>query len=206
VPTLAGIANTLYVPRVLSTELLLKGYRNGIFPMAINERGDIAWFSPDPRAVIPLDEGFHVAKSLRRTLQRRKFEVTFDREFPRVICACAKSHGDTWISRELVESYCLLHAEGYAHSIEAWAGGQLAGGLYGVHLGGAFFGESMFHFETDASKVTLVALVEHLRVRGFVLLDTQWMTPHLERFGTRLVSKGEYRKRLEEALLVNAKF
>ena len=195
-----------YVGGVLSTELLLKGYRNGIFPMAINERGDIAWFSPDPRAVIPLDERFHVPHSLRRTLKQKKFDVTFDREFPRVIRACAKTHGDTWISRELIESYCLLHAEGHAHSVETWVDGQLAGGLYGVHVAGAFFGESMFHHITDGSKVALVALVERLRDRGFALLDTQWMTPHLERFGTMLLSKQEYRKRLDVALKLAAEF
>lgn len=191
---------------MLNTELLLKGYRNGIFPMAINERGDIAWFSPDPRAVIPLDERFHVPHSLRRTLKQKKFEVTFDREFPRVIRECAKTHGSTWISREIIESYCLLHAEGHAHSVEAWVDGKLAGGLYGVHVGGAFFGESMFHHLADGSKVALVALVERLRNCGFVLLDTQWMTPHLERFGTMLLSKQEYRKRLEAALKLAAEF
>lgn len=195
-----------YVGGVLSTESLLKGYRNGIFPMAINERGDIAWFSPDPRAVIPLDERFHIPHSLRRTLKQKKFDVTFDREFPRVIRACAKTHGGTWISRELIESYCLLHAEGHAHSVETWVDGELAGGLYGVHLAGAFFGESMFHFVTDGSKVALVALVERLRDRGFALLDTQWMTSHLERFGTMLLSKQEYRKRLDVALKLAAEF
>jgi len=191
---------------VLNTESLLKGYRNGIFPMAINARGDIAWFSPDPRAVIPLDERFHVPHSLRRTLKQKKFDVTFDREFPRVIRACAKTHGDTWISREIVESYCLLHAEGHAHSVETWIDGELTGGLYGVHVGGAFFGESMFHYVTDGSKVALVALVERLRPRGFALLDTQWMTPHLERFGTMLLSKQEYHKHLEVALKLAAEF
>ena len=195
-----------YVQGVLNTESLLKGYRNGIFPMAINARGDIAWFSPDPRAVIPLDERFHVPHSLRRTLKQKKFDVTFDREFPRVIRACAKTHGDTWISREIVESYCLLHAEGHAHSVETWVDGELTGGLYGVHVGGAFFGESMFHYVTDGSKVALVALVERLRSRGFALLDTQWMTPHLERFGTLLLSKREYHKRLETALKLAAEF
>jgi leucyl/phenylalanyl-tRNA--protein transferase len=191
---------------VLSTDLLLKGYRNAIFPMAINDRGDIAWFSPDPRAIIPLDERFHVPRSLQRTLKQKKFEVTFDREFPRVIRACAKSHGDTWISREIIESYCLLHAEGHAHSVETWLGEKLVGGLYGVHVAGAFFGESMFHHARDASKVALVALVEHLRARSFMLLDTQWMTPHLERFGTMLISKEEYRERLDEALKIEVKF
>jgi leucyl/phenylalanyl-tRNA---protein transferase len=187
-------------PVKLTTELLLKGYRAGIFPMAINMRGDVAWFSPDPRAIIPLDERFHVSKSLRRTVRQQRFAITMDRDFPEVIRACAKTHGDTWISREILQAYSLLHAEGHAHSIEARLDGKLVGGLYGVHVGGAFFGESMFHRATDASKVALVALVEHLRKRAFVLLDTQWMTPHLERFGTRLVNKGDYLKLLDQAL------
>ena len=184
----------------LTTDLLLKGYRTGIFPMAINLRGDIAWFSPDPRAIIPLDDRFHVAKSLQRTVRQKKFEVTFDRDFPSVIRACAKTHGDTWISKEIINAYSLLHAEGHVHSIETRVEGKLVGGLYGVHVGGAFFGESMFHLATDSSKIALVALVEHLRARGFALLDTQWMTPHLERFGTRLVSKEQYLQILEQAL------
>lgn len=187
----------------LTTELLLKGYRTGVFPMAINLRGDIAWFSPDPRAIIPLDGRFHVAKSLQRTVRQKKFEVTFDRDFPSVIRACAKTHGDTWISKEIINAYSLLHAEGHVHSIEARFGGKLAGGLYGVHVGGAFFGESMFHLATDSSKIALVALVEHLRARGFALLDTQWMTPHLERFGTMLVSKEAYLRMLEDAVKMN---
>jgi leucyl/phenylalanyl-tRNA---protein transferase len=168
--------------------------------MAINMRGDVAWFSPDPRAIIPLDERFHISKSLQRTVRQNRFEITMDRDFPEVIRACAKTHGDTWISREILQAYSLLHAEGHAHSIEARLDGQLVGGLYGVHVGGAFFGESMFHQATDASKVALVALVEHLRKRGFMLLDTQWMTPHLERFGTMLVSKGDYLKLLDQAV------
>src|SRR5687767_1336223 len=168
--------------------------------MAINARGDIAWFSPDPRAIIPLDERFHVSKSLQRTVQQGKFEITMDRDFPGVIRACAKTHGDTWISREIVEAYSLLHAEGHAHSLEAWLAGKLVGGLYGVRVGGAFFGESMFHCATDASKVALVMLVEHLRARGFALLDTQWMTPHLQRFGTMLVSKERYLGMLNAAV------
>ncbi|MCI0743853.1 MAG: leucyl/phenylalanyl-tRNA--protein transferase [Verrucomicrobia subdivision 3 bacterium] len=191
---------------VLSTELLLKGYRAGIFPMAINPGGDIVWFSPDPRAIIPLDERFRVSRSLQRTIRQGKFEVTFDKAFVRVIRACAKTHGDTWISREILESYCRLHAGGHAHSIETWHKGKLAGGLYGVHLGGAFFGESMFHHATDASKVALVALVEHLHARNFLLLDTQWMTPHLERFGTFLVSREEYLERLDQAVKRRAVF
>jgi leucyl/phenylalanyl-tRNA---protein transferase len=198
---LAGTARSIYRVRVaLSTESLLKGYRSGIFPMAINLRGDIAWFSPDPRAVIPLDERFHVSKNLQRILRQKKFEVTFDQDFPTVIRACATTHGDTWISRHIMEAYSRLHAEGHAHSVEARIEGKLAGGLYGVHVGGAFFGESMFHLAPDASKVALVALVEHLRAQRLALLDTQWMTAHLETFGTYLISKKDYLARLEAAV------
>lgn len=174
--------------------------------MAINKAGDIAWFSPDPRALIPLDERFHVSRTLQRTLKQRKFEVTFDGDFSAVIRACSKSHGETWISPEIIESYYGLHMEGHAHSVEVWQAGRLAGGLYGVHIGGAFFGESMFYRVTDASKIALVALVERLRTRKFALLDTQWMTPHLERFGTFLVSKEEYLQRLKPALKLDREF
>jgi leucyl/phenylalanyl-tRNA--protein transferase len=185
---------------VLNTKVLLAAYQDGIFPMAINERGDIGWFSPDPRAIIPLDERFHISHSLRRTLRQRKFEITINQDFDAVIRACAASHGSTWISSEIIRSYSRLHGEGHAHSIETWLEGKLAGGLYGVHIGGAFFGESMFHDATDASKVALVALVERLRARGFLLLDTQWKTPHLAQFGTCEVARSEYLRLLAEAV------
>jgi leucyl/phenylalanyl-tRNA--protein transferase len=191
---------------VLSTDQLLLAYRVGVFPMAINARGDLAWFSPDPRALIPLDERFHVPHGLRRTLRRGRFEVTFDQDFAGVIRGCAATHGETWISKEILEGYGRLHREGHAHSVEARLDGRLAGGLYGVHIGGAFFGESMFHLEPDASKVALVALVERLRTRGFLLLDTQWLTPHLARFGTYLVPKSEYLRRLAQAVARNCEF
>jgi leucyl/phenylalanyl-tRNA--protein transferase len=191
---------------VLSTDQLLLAYRVGVFPMAINARGDLAWFSPDPRALIPLDERFHVPHGLRRTLRRGRFEVTFDRDFVGVIRGCAATHGETWISKEILEGYGRLHGEGHAHSVEARLDGRLAGGLYGVHIGGAFFGESMFHLEPDASKVALVALVERLRTRGFLLLDTQWLTPHLAQFGTYLVPKSEYLRRLAQAVARNCEF
>ena len=174
--------------------------------MAINCRGEIAWFSPDPRAVIPLDEGFHISHGLRRALKRKPFEVTFNLDFEAVIRACSKSHGSTWISEEIIQSYCELHQLGHAHSVEARCAGELVGGLYGVHLGGAFFGESMFHRATDASKIALVALVERLRERGFTLLDTQWMTSHLEQFGTSLISKEDYLRQLESALGLDCQF
>lgn len=185
---------------MLDAQLLLACYRRGIFPMAVSPRGEIGWFSPDPRALIPLDERFRVPHGLRRTLKNKKFEVTFDAEFEAVIRACATSHGETWISEEIVQSYCELHRRGHAHSVESRLDGKLAGGLYGVHIGGAFFGESMFHHRTDASKVALVALVERLRSRGFGLLDTQWKTEHLAQFGTFLVPKREYLRLLAEAV------
>ena len=174
--------------------------------MAVNRRGEIGWFSPDPRALIPLDERFHVPHGLRRTLKTKMFEITFDTEFREVIGACAVSHGQTWISKEIMQSYCELHRRGHAHSVEARLEGKLAGGLYGIHIGGAFFGESMFHRQTDASKVALVALVERLRASGFALLDTQWMTPHLSQFGTYVVPKAEYLRLLAEAVKTKCVF
>jgi len=188
------------IPPLLETELLLDAYRSGVFPMAINRRGDLAWFSPDPRALIPLDDRFHIPRGLRRALKKNRFEITFDQEFEAVIRACSKEHGDTWISEGIVQSYCHLHQEGHAHSVEARLDGRLAGGLYGVHIGGAFFGESMFHRETDASKVALVALVERLRRQGFSILDTQWITGHLRQFGTMQIPKAEYLRMLRKAV------
>src|ERR1700726_5121331 len=162
---------------MIPPELLLQGYRLGGFPMAM-EDDSIAWFSPDPRAIIPL-ENFHVPHALRREWRRKVFEIKIDNCFGEVIRACAKRE-DTWINREIIESYTRLHELGHAHSVEAWAGGKLAGGLYGVAIGGAFFGEWMFHRVTDASKIALVALVERLCARKFLLLDTHWLTPHLQ--------------------------
>jgi leucyl/phenylalanyl-tRNA--protein transferase len=185
---------------VLSTEMLLAAYCQGIFPMAMNKRGTIGWFSPDPRALIPLDDRFHIPHGLQRALGKRRFDLTVDRDFEGVIRACSTAHGSTWISRELLAAYCELHQRGFAHSVEARLDGQLAGGLYGVHIGGAFFGESMFHRVTDASKVALVTLVERLRAGGFLLLDTQWTTPHLKQFGTYEIARADYLKLLEDAL------
>ena len=187
-------------------ELLLDMYRSGIFPMAVNQRGDIAWFSPDPRAIIPLNERFHVPHGLRRVWKQRKFGITFDMDFESVIRECAKRREGTWISKEIVESYCRLYRLGHAHSVETRVEDKLLGGLYGVHIGGAFFGESMFHRATDASKIALVALVERLRARGFVLLDTQWQTPHLRQFGTYEISKREYLWRLQKAVAMTCEF
>ena len=168
--------------------------------MAVNARGDLAWFSPDPRAIIPLDERFHVPHGLKRVLKRQIFDVTFDKDFGGVIRACARAHGSTWISKEIIRSYSELHELGFAHSIEVWQNEKLAGGLYGVHIGGAFFGESMFHDVTDASKVALVALVERLRQKHFLVLDTQWTTRHLLQFGAYEIPKSEYMQILKQAI------
>jgi leucyl/phenylalanyl-tRNA---protein transferase len=197
---------TFYAGTVLDAHQLLNAYCQGIFPMAVNRRGEIGWFSPDPRAIIPLDERFHVPHGLRRALKKNPFEITVDREFEAVMRACGKRREGTWISEEIVASYCNLHRLGYAHSIEARADGKLAGGLYGVHIGGAFFGESMFHRVTDASKVALVALVERLRAGGFTLLDTQWTTPHLAQFGTLEIPRRDYLRLLKKAVALDCRF
>ena len=188
---------------MIEPELLLQGYRLGVFPMAM-EDGSIAWFSPDPRGIIPL-ENFHMPHGLRQAWRKKIFEIKTDTCFGDVVRACAKRE-DTWINREISESYERLHELGHAHSVEAWREGKLAGGLYGVAIGGAFFGESMFHRETDASKVALVALVEHLRVQKFALLDTQWLTPHLAQFGAIEISRSNYLCRLRAAIELPRKF
>jgi leucyl/phenylalanyl-tRNA--protein transferase len=191
----------------LTPELLVAAYANGVFPMAVNDEGELAWFSPDPRAIIPLDERFHAPRRLMRTVRSGAFEVTVDRDFEGVVRACATAdRGPTWISEEIVRAYHDLFEHGLAHSVEARREGALVGGLYGVHLGGAFFGESMFHNVTDASKVALLALVERLRAGGFLLLDTQWTTSHLATFGTCEVPRAEYLALLNQALSRRCRF
>jgi leucyl/phenylalanyl-tRNA--protein transferase len=194
---------------MIDPERLVSAYASGWFPMAV-EGGEIRWFSPDPRGIIPLDT-FQISNRLARTWRSGRFEIAVDRSFPEVMSACATVPRDpqdpgTWISQEIVDSYTALHRVGVAHSVETWRRGQLVGGLYGVSLGGAFFGESMFHRETDASKVALVALVERLNSRGFQLLDTQWSTAHLEQFGAVEIPRREYLRRLERALRSPATF
>jgi leucyl/phenylalanyl-tRNA---protein transferase len=188
---------------MIDPELLLQGYRLGVFPMAM-EDNSIQWFSPDPRAILPLED-FHVPHALRRLVRKKVFGMTIDNTFSKVIEACAKRE-DTWINLEIIESYTRLHELGCAHSVEAWKEGALAGGLYGVAVGGAFFGESMFHHVTDASKIALVALVEHLRARKFALLDTQWLTPHLQQFGGVEISRNQYLRLLYRAVDLPRKF
>ena len=188
---------------MIEPELLLQGYRLGVFPMAM-EDSTIEWFSPDPRAILPLED-FHLPHALRRLLRKKVFEIKINNHFSEVIEACAKRE-DTWINREIIESYTQMHELGYAHSVETWANDTLAGGLYGVAIGGAFFGESMFHRVTDASKIALVVLVEHLRARKFALLDTQWLTPHLEQFGGIEISRYHYLRLLRTAVELPRKF
>jgi leucyl/phenylalanyl-tRNA---protein transferase len=182
---------------MIDPELLLQGYRLGVFPMAM-EDDSIEWFSPDPRAILPLD-GFHVPHALRRLVRRKSFKITINEAFSGVIQACAERK-DTWINQEIIQSYTRLHELGHAHSVEAWKENMLAGGLYGVAIGGAFFGESMFHRVTEASKIALVVLVEHLCARKFVLLDTQWLTPHLQQFGGIQISRSHYLRLLRRAI------
>lgn len=188
----------------ITPQLVLDGYRVGIFPMA-DERDAISWYSPDPRCVFELDR-FHVPHSLRQTLRRKPFEIRFDTAFDEVVRACADRPEGTWISRGVAHLYSELHERGSAHSVETWRDGELAGGLYGVTIGGAFFGESMFHHVSEASKVALVALVERLGQRGFTLLDTQWMTPHLARFGAIEIPRDEYLRRLAAAIELECDF
>ena len=185
---------------------MLRAYREGIFPMAL-EDGEIGWFSPDPRGVLPL-ETFHVPHRLSRVLRQQAFDIRVDHDFERVMreCAARENEDSTWISEEIIQCYVALHRQGRAHSVEAWQGGTLAGGLYGVHIGAAFFGESMFHRVTDASKVALAALVERLRARGFTLLDIQWVTPHLQQFGAVEIARADYLQRLGAALAREAQF
>jgi len=182
---------------VISPELLLSAYAQGAFPMAL-EDGEIGWFSPDPRGVIPLEK-FHVPHGLMRLLRRNPFEIRVNTAFAEVMEGCA-SREETWIDSTISRSYLRLHEIGFAHSVETWREGCLVGGLYGVAIGGAFFGESMFHRETGASKVALHALVERLRSCGFTLLDIQWTTPHLTRFGAEEVPRGDYLRQLGKAI------
>lgn len=168
------------------------------------ENGAIEWFSPDPRGILPLAE-FHVPHGLQRTVRKNKFEIRCNTVFTEIMRRCAE-RSETWINEEIVESYTRLHEMGCAHSVEAWLEGKLAGGLYGVSIGGAFFGESMFHDVTDASKVALCALVNRLRAQKFLLLDTQWLTPHLQQFGAVEVSRRQYMHLLTRAVALARSF
>ena len=190
--------------QTLDPELLLRAYALGWFPMGTGRRSRIEWFSPDPRGILPLDT-FHIPARLKRVVSQGRFEVRINASFEAVMRACADRE-ETWITDDIIGSYVTLHRLGFAHSVETWQGGALVGGLYGVALGGAFFGESMFHTVTDASRVALVSLVERLRTRGFTLLDTQWVTPHLAQFGGIEIGRAEYLERLAAALPLPCRF
>ena len=201
-PEYADPSGLLAVGGDLSSERLLEAYRVGIFPWYSADQ-PILWWSPDPRLVLELSE-FKVSRSLHKTLNKKIFQVTFDRAFEEVICACASVHREgqsgTWITSEMQEAYINLHGLGFAHSVESWFEGELAGGLYGVSLGKAFFGESMFHRKTDASKVALVTLVEKLKSWNFHFIDSQMTTEHMTRLGAREVPRRIFLKRLHSAL------
>ena len=186
----------------LDPETLLSAYAQGAFPMGDRD-GQIRFYTADPRGVIPLSppEAFHVTGTLAQLVRRRKFDVRVNHDFEATMRACMENRPDgSWINDDLIAAYVALHRLGHAHSVEAWLDGELAGGLYGVSLGAAFFGESMFHRRTDASKVALVHLVQRLRERDFELLDTQATTPHLRRFGCVDMPASEYLRRLEIAI------
>jgi leucyl/phenylalanyl-tRNA--protein transferase len=181
----------------LSAEEVIYGYSIGIFPMAEAD-GTIYWYEPELRGIIPFD-GFKVSKNLARTYRSGKFQCTINQAFEQVMRACA-TRNETWISEEIIEVYTELHHRGFAYSFETWYEGELVGGLYGVALGKAFFGESMFHQVTDASKVALVFLVEQLKRQEFTLLDTQYITDHLKQFGAIEIPKEVYKKKLASAI------
>jgi len=196
---LVAIGGDLSVPR------LFLAYRSGIFPWSAHP---ITWWSPDPRAVIELD-GFHISRSLEKTLRKNKFRMTINAAFEGVIAACSKpapGRESTWISLEMIRAYVRLQKEGIAHSIECWMDGELVGGVYGVAVGGAFCGESMFHRASNASKVALEFLVRHLKERGFVLFDIQMITPVTRQLGATLVSRKVYLSRLHEAVRMPCQF
>jgi leucyl/phenylalanyl-tRNA--protein transferase len=191
----------------ITAELMLRAYRHGLFPMAETRRGErLFWLDPERRGILPLD-GFHLPRRLRRTALSDTFDVSVDQDFAATIAGCATpapGRADTWINPQIERLFSELHRMGYAHSVECRRGGTLVGGLYGVAVGAAFFGESMFSFVTDASKVALVHLVARLRLGGFRLLDTQFVTAHLTQFGAIEIPRDVYRARLAAALEVPA--
>ena len=200
--------DVVYTTKILTSADVESAYRAGIFPMAEpmadSGRGIITWHRPKRRAILPLDT-FHASRSLQALLRRRPFEVTFDRAFADVVNACA-DRPSTWINSEIKTVYGELHTQGKAHSVEVWVDGELAGGLYGVHLGGAFFAESMFHRRTNMSKVALAQLVSRLRERGFALLEVQYLTEHLAQFGVIEIPDRKYQALLKHSLMLPCGF
>jgi leucyl/phenylalanyl-tRNA---protein transferase len=182
----------------IDVEAIVDGYRQGYFLMAEDDESDLAWYNSRERTLIPLDDRFHVPRSLRRILNQDRFSVAIDQDFEAVVEGCANRES-TWISDELKEIYWALHKVGWAHSFETWQQGQLAGGILGLSIGGMFIGESMFYNIPEGSKVAMVKLAEHLRSRGFLMFDAQLMNPHLERFGAYTLSGRDYQKLLIQA-------
>ena len=204
-PETADADGFLAVGGDLKPGTLLLAYRNGIFPWTTRP---ITWWSPDPRAIFPTG-GLHVSRSLRKLLRQERFSVTFDRAFPAVMQGCAEprpGRKETWISPAFITGYTRLHALGHAHSVEVWDGELLAGGLYGVAIGGFFAGESMFSAVENASKVALVAMEEKLRLSGFTLFDVQFLTPHLRSMGAVEIPRSDYLRRLRDAVTAPARF
>jgi leucyl/phenylalanyl-tRNA---protein transferase len=205
-PSRPGTRDVLAVGCDFSTGTLLEAYRHGIFPWPHGEAKDgeeptVLWFSPDPRAIYPLEGAPHWSRSLRRTLRKCPYRVSLDEDFEGVMRMCGATRGEsTWIIPELVKGYSELHRLGWAHSVEVWEGRELVGGIYGVSIGGLFAGESMFHTRTDCSKIAFATLVERLRAAGFVLFDVQVMNPHLESLGCVEVRRKDYLTRLGSAL------
>lgn len=193
----------------VTADILLRAYACGIFPMAESSTDEsMFWVEPDMRGIIPL-ENFHIPRSLKKTLRKTSFTISIDTDFKAVITECAKettTRDNTWINDQIKELYCELHELNHAHSFEVWDNDQLVGGLYGVRLGRAFFGESMFSRKTDASKIALVHLVYQMKKQGFILLDTQFTTEHLEKFGAIEIPKHEYQLLLEDALTSDEAF
>lgn len=193
----------------ITPDILLSAYRQGIFPMAETRDADeLYWVEPKARGIIPLND-FKVSRSLQKTIRQEKFRVSIDTAFPKVMQLCGSKlagRSETWINDEITALYTTLHEEGIGHSIEVWHMGRLVGGLYGIALGGAFFGESKFHLERDASKVALAYTVARLKAGGFKLFDIQFLTQHLATFGAIEISRNDYRERLDAALEVAADF
>jgi leucyl/phenylalanyl-tRNA--protein transferase len=204
-PRLADADGLVGVGGDLSPGRLLDAYRHGIFPF-FDENTPILWWSPDPRAVFEMD-GMYVSRRLSRTVRSGRFDVTVNESFEQVIRGCAERPGEgTWITPDMIDAYTQLHELGHAHSVEVWHGGELAGGVYGVSVGGLFAGESMFTRVRDASKVALVYLMEHLRQRGFELFDVQFLNDHTARLGAVEIPRSEYLRRLREAVESEVRF
>jgi leucyl/phenylalanyl-tRNA---protein transferase len=190
--------------KIIPPEVLLGAYARGYFPMADPDTGDVGWYTADPRAILPLDP-FHVPRRFQRFLKAAPFRYTRDAAFEEVVRGCS-DRDSTWIDAVIRDTYVALHRLGFAHSVEVWNEERLVGGLYGVHLGGAFFGESMFYRESGASKAALVHLADHLQARGFRMLEIQMVTPLTAQFGAQLVSTREYRRLLEQALAADCQW